>query len=224
MKNKSKILYLVLITLFVGSIYPINYTVGQDGVYTSPTYSFEFDSNTNFTVVSRAPLTWEQYQYENVSVTLKATGLGLGENISITLVSFIFNYPDDPLPHSSGTEIVNQNFTTINQIYEFNKTFVPPDQDRFNITIKIIANSASFPSSQEFFAEFPGDQPYIEVKKSKALPIINLPGFPDPQTFIRWIFIFLVIIGIIALPSIFVGFKKVQETAKGKKKKKEDEK
>jgi len=224
MKTKSKIFYFMLISLLIASIFPVYQSVGQEGVYTSPTYSFEIDENTNFTVVSQAPLTWQQNQYENITVIIKTTGLEVGENLSLTLVSFLFNYPGDPVPHSSGSKIINQNLTQIDQTYEFNKTFLPPDEERFNITIKIIANSTGVPVAQEFFAQFPGDEPYIEVKKSKALPVINLPGFPDPQTFVRWIFIFLVIIGIISLPSIFVAYTKIQEKVKGRKTKGEDKK
>lgn len=224
MRIKSKILYLIFVSLLIGCFYPIYESVGQESVYTSPTYSFEMDENTNFTVVSQAPLTWQQYQYENITVTIRVSGLPVGENLSLTLVSFLYNYPDDPVPHSYGSEIINQNLTNIDETYKFNKTLLPPDQDRFNITIKIIANSTGVPYAQEFFAEFPGDEPYIEVKKSRALPVINLPGFPDPQTFVRWIFIFLVIVGIISLPSIFVASMKIKERLRKRTKKGEDEK
>jgi hypothetical protein len=223
MKTKSKIFYLVLLSLLIGSVFPISDSIGQEGVYTSPTYSFDIDPDTNFTVVSKAPLQWKQYRSENITVTIKATGLAAGENISLILVSFLFNFPDDPLPHSSGTQVINQNLTTINQEYEFNKTFTPQEPERFNITIKVIANSTGVPIAQEFFAEFPGDEPYIEVEKSRAAPIINLPGFPDPQTFVRWIFIFIVAIVMISLPSIFVGVTKISEITE-KRKKKGDEK
>ncbi len=224
MKNKSKIFYFVLISLFIGNFSPIYDTNGQEGVYTSPTYSFEIDPNTNFTVVTKAPLKWKQYRSENVTVTIKTTGLAAGENLSLTLVSFLFNYPDDPLPHSSGAKVINQNLTAVDEEYEFNQTFTPQDPIQFNITIKVIANSTGVPTSQEFFAEFPGDEPYIEVEKSKAAPIINLPGFPDPQTFVRWIFIFMVAIVMISSPAIFVGVMKIKEITQNRKKKGEEKK
>ena len=98
--------------------------------------------------------------------------------------------------------------------------YAPDDVDKyFNISIVILAHSTNVTENQVFESEFPGDEPYIEVKKDIVLPVINLPGFPDAATFGRWIFIFGVSFVLIVFPSILVLSFKTKEFIEKRKKK-----
>ncbi len=216
MKLKKPIRNLLIITVLVLSIFLILPTEGQESVYTSPTYRFEIDENTNFTVVSRAPLSWEENVGVNFSITLEAkTGeIPPGENITITYVDITYVYPDN---ETEARYLHAEDFMlneTI-QIYHINTTLLAPnDYNLFNISIEIIAHSSLQPEDTLYIAYFPGDRSYIQVERGAALPIINLPGFPDPQTFVRWIFVFVVILLIMITPSLFVGIPKMGEFSK----------
>jgi hypothetical protein len=174
----------------------------------------------NFTVQSAAPLTWNQNQRVNLTIEIEATGLPVGENISISTISIYYNIPDDPHKKYQTSIVPRNNFTELNQVQIFNSSLFAPDETKeFNITMEFIVFSTSIPENQFFEAVFPGDVEYIEVKEDRALPIINLPGFPDGQTFSRWIFIFAISFILIAMPSIFVASFKIKEVIQNRSKK-----
>ena len=209
----------LILVIIIGSHYAFD-ILAQDSVYTSPKSTFAIDSNTNFTVQSAAPLTWNLNQRVNLTIEIEATGLTVGENISISTISIYYNIPDDPHKKYQTSIVPKDNFTEVNQIQAFNSSlFAPDDTNEFNITIELIVFSTSIPENQFFEAAFPGDIEYIEVEEDKALPIINLPGFPDGQTFARWIFIFAISFILIAMPSIFVASFKVKEAFQNRRKK-----
>jgi hypothetical protein len=216
-KRRQSILFISIIIL--SSFFTFN-VAAQDSVYTSPKTTFVLDSNTNFTVQSAAALTWNLNQRENLSIEIEATGLPSGENISIVTISIYYNIPDDPHKKYQTSVVPKENFTEVNQVQIYNSSLFAPDEtNEFNITIEIVAFSTSIPDNQFYEAEFPGDVEYIEVKEDRALPIINLPGFPDAQTFSRWIFIFALSFILIAMPSIFVAAFKIKDALGNRKKK-----
>ncbi|MHA1199838.1 MAG: hypothetical protein ACTSQF_10970 [Candidatus Heimdallarchaeaceae archaeon] len=214
MKLKKPILNLILITVLVLTILPINQLKGQESVYTSPTYRFEIDENTNFTVVSRAPLRWEENVGVNFSITLGAANIQTGYNISITYVDITYVYPDNETEarYLHGEDFV---LNETNLMYQINTTLIAPaDYNLFNISIEIIAKSSSHLSDSLFIAHFPGDKSYIQVERGDVNPVINLPGFPDPQTFVRWIIIFMFIFLVMITPALFIGIPKSIELSK----------
>ncbi|MCE7741532.1 MAG: hypothetical protein GOP50_03650 [Candidatus Heimdallarchaeota archaeon] len=214
MKLKKLTLNLILITILALTILPINQVKGQESVYTSPTYRFEIDENSNFTVVSRAPLSWEENVGVNFSITFGAANIQSGYNISITYVDITYVYPDN---ETEARYLHAEDFVlneTI-QAYNINTTLIAPaDYNLFNISIEIIAKSSSHPLDSLFIAQFPGDKSYIQVERGDANPIINLPGFPDPQTFVRWIIIFVFIFLVMITPALFIGIPKTVELSK----------
>lgn len=225
MKKKKKALMVFIFTYILVITYTNDVSIGQESVYTSPKTTFEIGTNVTFSVYSTAPLIWNANQYENFTMYYNATGLPTGENITLVTISIYYNIPNDPHKKQARVLAPQFNLTEENQQYEVLTSFPPPSEaDEFNLTIEIVASSTSFPENQLFEAEFPGDETYIEVKESLVLPIINLPGFPNIETFVRWIFIFLVALIIIALPAIFVASFKLKETIQSRSKKPKKEK
>ncbi len=214
MKLKKPILYFIFITILVSTVVTINPLRGQDSVYTSPTYRFEIDEFTNFTVVSKSPLSWEENTDVNFNITFGANNIQPGYNITITYVDITYVYPDN---ETEARYLHADDFmlNETNQEYFINTTLVAPaDYNLFNISIEILAHSSSYPSDTLFIAQFPGDKSYIQVEREGANPIINLPGFPDPLTFARWIIIFLVIFLVMITPALFIGIPKTIELTK----------
>ena len=238
MKSKSKTYGLFILFVMVLGLLPVLDTFEVVSGYTSQAYPFGINQNTTITVVSEAPLSWNENERVNLTVTLNATAVPIGENITIVLITVMYNYPDDPDPHpytSKSPDDPDKNLTEVGHTYEYPFDLqAPSDEDikKFNITIRVLVKSTSEDYNQEFEAFFPGDaeNPYIDIKTDVVLPIINLPGFPDIQTFGRWIFIFGVILIIIALPSIFVASSKTHHFIKNidvwkeKRKQQKDEK
>jgi hypothetical protein len=220
MKYHKKVKFVFLISVIVFGSYFAFDILAQESVYTSPKTTFVIDSYTNFTVQSAAPLTWNLNQRVNLTIEIEATGLPVDENISIATISIYYNIPDDPHKKYQTSIVPRNNFTEVNQVQTFNSSlFAPDDTNEFNITLEFIVFSTSIPENQFFEAEFPGDVEYIEVEEDRTLPIINLPGFPDGQTFSRWIFIFAIAFILIAMPSIFVASFKIKDAIGNRKKK-----
>jgi len=220
MKHHKGVKFVLLVSVIViGNFFAFD-ILAQDSVYTSPKSTFVVDSNTNFTVQSAAPLTWNLNQQVNLTIEIEATGLPVGENISIETISIYFNIPDDPHKKYQTSIVPRNNFTELDQVQTFNSSlFAPEDTKEFNITLEFVVYSTSIPDNQFFEAEFPGDVEYIEVEEDRTLPIINLPGFPDAQTFSRWIFIFALSFILIAMPSIFVASFKIKDAMQSRSKK-----
>jgi hypothetical protein len=220
MKKVSKIIMIILLVNIPVLGFTGYVSLSQDeSVYTSPRETLEINEDTNFTVYSTAPLTWESSSQENYTIYFNSTGVPVGENITLVSVSIYYNIPDDPHRQQARILTPQVNLTGVNQQYEILNSLRPPsDADEFNITIEIIARSTSDPENQLFEAQFPGDGIYIDIKEDLVLPVINLPGFPDIETFLRWIFIFGVAFVIISLPAIFVASFKIQELVKTRKK------
>jgi len=219
MKKVSKIIIIILLVNIPVLAFTSYVSMSQESVYTSPKKTLEINGDTNFTVYSTAPLTWELNGHENFTIYFNSTGVPSGENITLVSVSIYYNIPDNPHRQQARILTPQVNLTGVNQQYEILSSLSPPsDADEFNITIEIIAKSTSEPENQLFEAQFPGDGIYIDIKKDLVLPVINLPGFPDIETFARWIFIFAVAFIIISLPSIFVASFKIQELVKTRKK------
>ena len=220
MKKVSKIIIIILLVNLPVLAFTSYVSISQEeSVYTSPKETLEINGNTTFTVYSTAPLTWELNGQTNYTIYFNSTEVPAGENITLVSVSIYYNVPDDPHRQQARILTPQVNLTGVNQQYEILSTLRPPsDADEFNITIEIIARSTSKPENQLFEAEFPGDGIYIDIKKDLVLPVINLPGFPDIETFLRWIFIFAVAFVIISLPAIFVASFKIQELVKARKK------
>lgn len=210
---------LLVSVIIIGSYFAFD-ILAQESVYTSPKTTFSMDSYTNFTVQSAAPLTWNLNVRVNLTIEIEATGLQVGENISIATISVYFNIPDDPHKKYQSSIVPKNNFTELNQVQIFNASlFAPDDTKEFNITLEFVVFSTSIPENQFFEADFPGDVEYIEVEEDRTLPIINLPGFPDAQTFSRWIFIFAISFILIAMPSIFVASFKIKDVIQNRSKK-----
>ncbi len=219
MKKVSKIIIIILLVNIPVLAFTSYVSISQESVYTSPKETLEINGDTNFTVYSTAPLTWELNGHENYTIYFNSTGVPSGENITLVSVSIYYNIPDDPHRQQARILTPQVNLTGVNQQYEILSSLKPPsDADEFNITIEIIAKSTSKPENLLFEAQFPGDEIYIDIKKDLVLPVINLPGFPDIETFARWIFIFAVAFVIISLPAIFVASFKIQELVKTRKK------
>ncbi|MCG3222777.1 MAG: hypothetical protein H7641_15465 [Candidatus Heimdallarchaeota archaeon] len=220
MKYHKGVKFVLLISvIIIGNFFAFD-ILAQDSVYTSPKSTFVIDSNTNFTVQSAAPLTWDLNQRVNLTIEIEATGLPVGENISIATISIYFNIPEDPHKKYQTSIVPSNNFTELDQVQIFNSSlFAPDDTKEFNITLEFVVFSTSIPENQFFEAEFPGDVEYIEVEEDRTLPIINLPGFPDAQTFSRWIFIFAISFILIAMPSIFVASFKIKDVMRNRSKK-----
>ena len=214
MKLKKSILSLIIITFIGLIVVPSNPLNGQESIYTSPTYRFELDEETNFTVVSRAPLSWEENVQENFSITFGANNINVSHNISITYVDITYVYPDN---QTEARYLHDEDFVLniTNQVYNINTTLIAPaDYNLFNISIEIIAHSSTNTSDTLFIAYFPGDRPYIQVEREGVNPIINLPGFPDPLTFSRWIVIYVIVLLVMITPALFVGIPKTIELSK----------
>ncbi len=219
MKKISKTIIIILLVNIPILAFTSYDSISQESVYTSPKETLEINGNTTFTVYSTAPLTWESSSHENYTIYFNSTGVPSGENITLVSVSIYYNIPDDPHRQQARILTPQVNLTGVNQQYEILSSLrTPSDADEFNITIEIIARSTSEPENQLFEAQFPGDGIYIEIKEDLVLPVINLPGFPDIETFLRWIFIFGVAFVIISLPAIFVASFKIQELVKTRKK------
>jgi len=139
-------------------------------------------------------------------------------NLTIVTISIVYNKPGDP--HREYPKILtpNKNMTEEKELLvQETQLSAPSDVDKFNISLEIIVWSTTSPDNQKFISEFPGDIEYIEIKKDIVLPIINLPGFPDADTFLRWIFIFGVAFILISMPSIFVASFKIKERVESRK-------
>ncbi|MBY9001593.1 MAG: hypothetical protein KGD64_11790 [Candidatus Heimdallarchaeota archaeon] len=224
MKKKYTFILIFILTNMIASSHLNNVSLGQESVYTSPKITLEINEETNFTVYSTAPLTWELNDYQNFTIYVNSTGIPLGDNITLVSISIYYNIPNDPHRQQARILTPQVNLTGVNQQYESISALRPPsDADEFNITIEIVAQSTSVPDNQLFETQFPGDETYIDIQKDLVLPVINLPGFPNIETFTRWIFIFCVAFVIISLPAIFVASFKIQEAVKtGKMGKKKD--
>ncbi len=220
MKNR-KLILLVFIAILFGSLFLNFKTHAQEGVYYSPTSIFSLNEETNFTVYSTAPLTWKLNNGVNFTVHVNATGLPIGENITIDVMTVYFDSPDYTSRRQKHAFTPMINLTETSRLLEERTILYAPDdvEKNFNMTVVILARSTNITENQVFEAYFPGDEPYIEVKKDVVLPIINLPGFPDITTFGRWIFIFAVSFVLIAFPSILVASFKIQELVKNRSKK-----
>ncbi len=220
MKRSKKLVVTLFVLVLFASLFVNPDSYAQEGVYYSPTTTFELNDNTNFTVYSTAPLTWTLNSAVNFTVYLNATGIPSGENITIEILTVYFDSPDYTSRRQKHAFTPRINLTETNRELEQRTTlYAPDDVDKhFNITIVIIAHSTNVTVEQVYEADFPGDEPYIEVKKDIVLPVINLPGFPDIATFGRWIFIFGISFALIAFPSILVvGFKTKEFIEKRKK-------
>ena len=217
-KSKQLIVIFILLTLFTSIIVNLE-SIAQEGVYYSPTSIFELNNETNFTVYSTAPLTWTLNSAVNFSVYLNATGLPSGENITVELITVYFDSPDYTYRKQKHAFTPMINLTETQRELEQRTTlYAPDDVDKyFNISIIILAHSTNVTKNEPYEAEFPGDVEYIEVKKNIVLPIINLPGFPAADTFLRWIFIFGVAFILISMPSIFVASFKIKEIVERRK-------
>lgn len=214
MKLKKAILNFIVISIVALAIIPIYPLDSQESVYTSPTYRFIIDEYTNFTVVSRAPLSWKENTDVNFNITFGAANIESGYNITVTYVDITYIYPDN-VTEARYLHAYDFMLDENNTIYNINTTLVAPNNyNLFNISIEIIAHSSSNSSDTLFRAYFPGDKSYIQVERAGVNPIINLPGFPDPQTFIRWIIIFVVIFLIMVTPAMFIGIPKSIELSK----------
>ncbi|MHA2357399.1 MAG: hypothetical protein ACXABK_01345 [Candidatus Heimdallarchaeaceae archaeon] len=220
MKNKGKLLVSVLLVMMITTSIIALISKGQESVYTSPKTTLSLDSNTNFTIQSAAPLTWNLNQFVNFTIYLNVTGLPFGENLTISSIAIYFNIPDDPHRKFITSIAPRNNFTELNQQQIFNTSLTAPtDTDEFNITMNFVAFSTSLPENQAFEVQFPGDIEYISVKQDVVLPIINLPGFPNVETFWRWFFIFIVSLILIGMPGILAASFKLQEVVMDRKKK-----
>ena len=217
MKKISKIIIIILLVNIPILAFTSHVSMSQDSVYTSPKETMEINGDTNFTVYSTASLTWELNSQENYTIYFNSTGVPVGENITLVTVAIYYNIPKKERVIATPILTPQINFTGVNQQYEILSVLRPPsDADEFNITIEIVACSTSEPENQQFNAQFPGDREYIDITKNLVLPA--LPGFPDIETFARWIFIFSVAFVIISLPAIFVASFKIQELVKARKK------
>ncbi len=219
MKKVSKIIVFILLINILTLDFTSYVSISQESVYTSPKETLEINGDTNFTVYSTAPLTWESNSQTNYTVYFNSTGVPLGENITLVSVAIYYNIPDNPHRQQARILTPQVNLTGVNQQYEILSSLRPPsDADEFNITIEIVARSTSEPENKLFETQFPGDGIYIDIKTDLVLPVINLPGFPNIETFARWIFIFAVAFVIISLPAIFVVSFKIQDFVKTRKK------
>ncbi|MHA1851998.1 MAG: hypothetical protein ACTSUF_00645 [Candidatus Heimdallarchaeaceae archaeon] len=220
--NKKKNMQLVkscltffLILLFI--FQNITLSTAESSIYTVNDV-FQI-GNDSFAVNMSAPLKWVDTQ--SVNITFDVNGVSVSQNETITIITLALYYNSPKLPSRKFLEILtpNKNLTESQPSLSLNATvYAPVDVSEFNISVEIIAKSLTITENQLYELEFPGiEDMYIQVEKSAALPIINLPGFPNSETFGRWIFVFLVGLTGISLPAIFVGFVKLKEKWNEKK-------
>jgi len=221
---KQKRLYLnLLIVMFISIlVVPTSPLDSQISIYTSPTYRFELDELTNFTAVSRAPLSWEEDVDVDFNLTLEASGLNSSNYIFIDLIQFVYINSENVSEYGRD---YNEDFllNETHPIFSFNKTLdTPTDYNLFNISILIYTSRIIDPHEDNitiFTAYFPGSFPHIQVEREDVNPIIALPGFPDSLTFSRWIIIYVVILLVMITPALFVGIPKSIELSKSAYKK-----
>ncbi|MHA1302740.1 MAG: hypothetical protein ACTSQE_01610 [Candidatus Heimdallarchaeaceae archaeon] len=220
MKTRNKLL-LIIITI-MGLIYatiPANQGIGaQESVFTT-TEIISIDNNTKITVSAAAPLTWTLNEPTNFTVTIRLSTIAENDSLYITYIATAYNIPGEPFPEDQKTTIVQENLTEIDQEIEKIQTrYAPENTDEFNITLSILAKTTNMTEAQEFKMDFPGKgESNITIKKNVVLPIINLPGFPNTETFVRWILIFIIVLIIVLMPALFVSYFKIQEWTKMKK-------
>jgi len=224
MKNnlylRSTLTLISIIVIVASLIFQENVVLAAETEgYQSPLNQFTI-GGVNFTAYAIAPLEWEGTGQTNISVFINATVIPAQANLTIISVSFYYQKINKPNREFADITVVNTTLTNQNRTLDVIKPLYPPsDVDKFNITIDITAKTDTV-SDQDFYMEFPGDYPYINVKREKVIPIINLPGFPNSESFIRWIIIFGFSTILLALPSIFVGSKKIGEWIEKRKKSK----
>lgn len=185
------------------------------------TVSDEFQvGDESFAVNMTAPLKWKDTLAVNITFDIVSDTLNGNETITIITLSIYYSSPE--LPTRKFLEILtpDRNLTETQDSLSLNATvYAPVDISQFNMTVEIIAKSSTVTENQVYTIDFPGiEDMYIEVEKSAALPIINLPGFPNTETFGRWIVIFLLSFVGMGLPAIFVGTVKVTDYIKNRKK------
>ncbi|RLG12211.1 hypothetical protein DRN69_06995, partial [Candidatus Pacearchaeota archaeon] len=124
-----------------------------------------------------------------------------------------YNIPGKQFPENQQISIIEDNLTYIGEEFNINQTrYAPENTDEFNITLSILAQTVNMTNTEEFSMDFPGkDEDNIIIKKNLVIPVINLPGFPNIETFSRWIIIFIVIQLIIMSPAILVLYFKISK-------------
>ncbi len=171
------------------------------------------NNSTNISVSVISPLTWKSNEATNITIEIKLSAIAENDNLTLTYVATSYNIPGKPFPISQKTTVINENLSQVGQ--EVNKTqtrYAPENTDEFNITVTILAKTENMTDSRELYMDFPGKgESNIRIIRNVALPIINLPGFPNAETFVRWIVIFVVVLLILISPSLFVLYFKIKE-------------
>ena len=183
----------------------------KETVFTA-TEIIDINETTQITVSMAAPLTWEINTGINISISIKLSQIAQNDSLFITYIKTEYNIPGKQFPENQQISIIENNLTYIGEEIDINQTrYAPENTDEFNITLSILAQTVNMTSTEEFSMDFPGKgEDNIIVKKNLVIPVINLPGFPNIETFSRWIVIFIIIQLIIMSPAILVLYFKIR--------------
>ncbi|UJG42093.1 MAG: hypothetical protein K9W45_06435 [Candidatus Heimdallarchaeum aukensis] len=210
MKQVTKIIIFSMVVSLL--LIQINNVNAKETVFTA-TQIIDINETTQITVSMAAPLTWEINTGINISVNIKLSKIAQNDSLFITYIKTEYNIPGKQFPEDQQITIIENNLTNIGEQISINQTrYAPENTDEFNITLSILAQTVNMTSTEEFSMDFPGKgEDNILVKKNLVLPIINLPGFPNIETFSRWIVIFVVIQLVIMSPALFVLYFKIKK-------------
>ncbi|MHA1115442.1 MAG: hypothetical protein ACTSRR_08090 [Candidatus Heimdallarchaeaceae archaeon] len=210
MKQVTKIIIFSMVVSLL--LIQINNVNAKETVFTA-TEIIDINETTQITVSMAAPLTWEINTGINISVNIKLSKIAQNDSLFITYIKTEYNIPGKQFPEDQQITIIENNLTNIGEEININQTrYAPENTDEFNITLSILAQTVNMTSTEEFSMDFPGKgEDNILVKKNLVLPIINLPGFPNIETFSRWIVIFVVIQLVIMSPALFVLYFKIKK-------------
>ncbi|UJG44919.1 MAG: hypothetical protein K9W46_06990 [Candidatus Heimdallarchaeum endolithica] len=217
----------VIFSIFASLIiFQFNNVNAKETVFTA-TEIIDINETTQITVSMAAPLTWEINTGINISVSIKLSQIAQNDSLFITYIKTEYNIPGKQFPENQQISIIEDNLTYIGEEFNINQTrYAPENTDEFNITLSILAQTVNMTNTEEFSMDFPGKgEDNIIIKKNLVIPVINLPGFPNIETFSRWIIIFIVIQLIIMSPAILVLYFKIskQKTRSQRKKKRRGE-
>ncbi len=210
---------IIIITLFcaMSFIIPLKPTMAsEDNVWTSPVTEFQISEGTNFSIYTKGPTVWTFKRYTTLTYYFNATALASNDSITIISVSAGYNISGREFADFKGGPVINETFTEVNQAVNVSWEYIIEEEDveDFFITLRITAKNSTMENNEDFYTIFPGRGEDIVVVTEIDLAIIDLPGFPNPETFIIWIIIFSILLISITLPALFTASFKTKNAIK----------
>ena len=203
---------LIVLAISIGAISP--HAVAQlnpEGYTTSDV--IQISQNALLQVNTTAPLQWSFGSTYAISVSMVAALSDSAGIVNITLVEFkILN--KDSETETTYLEVVNQ---AINGTLQLNvsKAIDTPDLDVFTVEINILASSnvsqVSTPETN-YSVTFPDNDLQITVVRDNLAAILQLPGFPETETFKRWLIVYALIMLLFLLPTGALGIFKYKDS------------